>query len=287
MKNPTLQQAFDHMDQKVWPVTITPKTHRDYRYWFLRNLSHLAGKKLTAIKRADLVEIETHLCAEGKKVTFNRVKAVLSFIYGHMEKMEAIPQGVNPCRLVDYRKEEKRERYASEEELKNLYNLTDRVMEKNPTLAVFIRAMILTGARPTALQRLKWSDVKIQDNGTGFCLFDGKSGRETIILPEALMRDLANMDPREDGFVFGEYNYTRHWDKVREEINAPDLWLRDLRRTFATVGFSSGLDIGMVGELLNHTSLASTKVYAKLMPVKRIEAAEQVANTILATVKKA
>jgi site-specific recombinase XerD len=44
------------------------------------------------------------------------------------------------------------------------------------------------------------------------------------------------------------------------------------------VGFSAGVPIGAVGELLGHASAQTTKIYAKLMEDPALRAAESIAS---------
>jgi integrase len=80
--------------------------------------------------------------------------------------------------------------------------------------------------------------------------------------------------------------YQPLWEKVSAEAGCPDLWARDLRRTFATVGMSSGIKMDTISELLNHKSVQTTKLYAKLNDDARVEASSAISNKISEIVKR-
>lgn len=87
--------------------------------------------------------------------------------------------------------------------------------------------------------------------------------------------------PRVEGMTITGMKMPRTlWRRVREEAGCPDLWVRDWRRTFATLGYSDGVDMWTVGELLNHRSTETTKIYAKMMDTRRLEAVTRIADKI-------
>jgi integrase len=83
---------------------------------------------------------------------------------------------------------------------------------------------------------------------------------------------------REDGLIFGIKMPSHLWRKIRKEAGCEDLWARDSRRTFATIGMSNGVKMDTVSELLNHSSVQTTKTYAKLNGSARSQAVETIAS---------
>lgn len=214
----------------------------------------------------------------------NRSLEVLSRIYTFAEEDEIVPLGSNPCRLVDSFTERKRSRYGTEEELKKIGDGLRDALKTHRREATFIYVVALTGARPKKLESAKWSQV--QREGThGVLRFDGKNSAdsgesEVVILPGNALKLLESLPKRPDGLILGPTDYRPTWERIREKAGCPDLWLRDLRRTFASVGLSQGVGIDKIGELLNHRSAQTTKTYARLIPGARVVAAHQISKKI-------
>lgn len=236
---------------------------------------------------------EWHQSLNATPIKANRSLEVLSRLYRFAEEKELRAQGLNPCLLVKAFKEAKRKRYATEQELKKIGEILSRKSLDYPKASVFIYLLIFTGARPRSLERATWDMLKTVDvDGKTFGVlnFHGKTSHETgeeeqVIIPPHGM-ELINKLPKDSDFILGIKLPTPFWRVVRQEAGCPDLWARDLRRTFATTGLSSGKDIGVIGELLNHKTIQTTKIYAKLIDSKRLEAVSEIADKMTDILKK-
>ena len=214
----------------------------------------------------------------------NRSLEVLSRIYSFAEEDEIVSLGANPCRLVHAFTEKKRSRYGTEEELKKIGEALREELKAHPREATFCYVVALTGARPKKLAESRWDSIR-RESGHGILVFEGKgtadSGEaEVVVLPGIVLKLLESLPKREDRLIFGPIDYRPTWERIREKAGCPDLWLRDLRRTFASVGLSQGVGIDKIGELLNHRSAQTTKTYARLIPGARVVAAHQISRKI-------
>jgi integrase len=207
---------------------------------------------------------------------------VLSRIYSY-----GIEEGLlqnNPCRGIKAFTEKKRRRYAKEEELVSLGKILLAKMTTHPLQVAFVLLVALTGARPWSLFRLRRQDLYRRGNA-GVLYFRGKSSEdsgedESLILPEFLLELIEKLPVRDDGLLLGEVKYRAFWDLVRKKIGCNDLRLRDLRRTFGSMGLSDGVSLNLIGELLNHKSLQTTMNYAKLFDSVRVQASLRISNRI-------
>lgn len=228
---------------------------------------------------------EWHQSLNVTPIRANRGLEVLSRMFRFAEEKEYRPQGLNPCLLVKAFKEAKRKRYATEQELKKIMAILIRDAVTNPRASAFLYLLIFTGARPRSLERATWNMLKtheVDGRFFGVLTFDGKTTEETgeqevVVLPPSAMAIVEKL-PKTSDKILGIQMPSVYWNKVRIEAGCPDLWARDLRRTFATVGMGEGAEIGVIGELLNHKTTQTTKIYAKLVDAKRIEAVSQIAN---------
>ena len=211
---------------------------------------------------------------------------VLSSLFTFAERYDLRPVGSNPCGLIRPFRQRKRGRYATPEEIARLGARLEAHRAQYPREVAFVSLLMLVGCRPSVLLRAKRADL------VGDILrVKGKTYHETgemdeVAFPEAAMEIVYALPTREDGLLLGGPYPRPFWEKIRREAKVPDLWLRDSRRTFATTGLSQGVGIGVIGELLNHRSAQTTKVYAKLVTTTRLEAANQVAGFIVSHMKR-
>lgn len=241
---------------------------------------HLDARK---VKISDVRIFHRSLAA--KPVTANRCLEVLGRVYTLAEEFEILPQGSNPCRLVRAYGERKRTRYATRAEIHRVSALLALYKPRFPLEVAFIRLLMLTGARPRSIARARRDELEVVE-GMAFLRFDGKTTvatgeDEVVAIPDKAMREVVDPLPiRGDGLLIGDVKYRNFWQKIQVEASCQDLWIRDWRRTFATVGLSTGVNLAVIGELLNHQSTQTTKTYAKLLPGARHAAVAQIASEI-------
>lgn len=239
-----------------------------------------------AIIKVDYAGVHAlHHSLRGTPTEANRTLAVLSRILRIAERLGERTVGSNPCPLVDRYRETSRQRYASIDEIGRIAPLLSTASQAHPREAAFLWLLLLTGARPSEIEAATWGDFTENPDGTATVrLQDGKTGHRTIFLPAqavAVLRSLPDKAKTLTGAKFPR----RLWQDIRRQAGCPDLWARDLRRTFATVGMSNGISAGMVGELLGHKSAQTTKIYAKLMQQPAQDAAAAIAGKIQDLIK--
>lgn len=218
---------------------------------------------------------------EGAPYAGNRSLAVLSTMFNHAEARLGKPQHTNPCSRVQGFAERKRKRFATPDEIAAIGRILRKKEAAYPQQVAFLYLLMFSGARPRSIERLTWAQIAEKDiDGVtvGVMSFEGKTGDEVVILPPQAMTVLKRLPRTAEGTVTGIKLPKWFWNEVRTEAGCPDLWARDWRRTFATVGMSGGYDMGLISELLNHKNTQTTKIYAKLMDNVRIDAAAGIAK---------
>lgn len=229
-----------------------------------------------------------HASYAATPYTGNRALSVLARMFRFAEEQEIRKQHSNPCNLVKYFPERKRKRYASKEEIARIFEALEKRAKQRPTAVAFLYLLIFTGSRPRAIERATWEQLKefeIDGQKYGMLTLEGKAtaktGQEdTVILPPQAMKAL-NRLPRVEGWTITGINIpSLLWREIRKEAGCEDLWARDWRRTFATVGNSNGMSMSVIGEVLNHRSTQTTKTYAKVLEDKKLETVAAIANQI-------
>lgn len=225
-----------------------------------------------------------HRSMSSTPIVANRALEVVNRLFVFAQEEGLLPLGMNPCRLVKAFTEKSRTRYATQAELGAIGVELFRQSRRYPREVAFCRLLVLTGCRPLSLQQV--SRKALTEHGDiGILRFRGKTSEMTgdeemvILAPEA-MRLIRDLPVRSDGLLLGPVSYRRFWERVRKKAGCPDLWLRDLRRTFATVGLNSGLQKELIGALLNHRHATTTDRYARVMPAPQIAAARSVGGEV-------
>ena len=201
----------------------------------------------------------------------NRALEVLSKIYSYSIEEELIER--NPCINVKAFTEKKRKKVASREDLKTilkiLYDLANNRDHVNCPAALSILCLFYTGTRPSVLDNLRWNySISNSSSGTNFALPGKMSAtfgeNEKIFIPNQVLNLLPKpLDP--DDKMFDTSRIRQLWQYIVSHLDSKetDLWVRDARKTFASIGLSEGISIDLIGETLNHKSAQTTKIYAQ------------------------
>ena len=194
----------------------------------------------------------------------------------------------NPCLSIKKFPKVKRNRYATADEIKKIGHFLEDNFRRDPYRSLYLYLILTTGTRPSAIPRLMWKNLIIKKNAegkeVGVISFYGKTTaktgeEETLIIPPKTLAMIKKI-PQTSEYILPINMPQKLWEQIKKKFNCHDLWARDLRRTYATVGLSGGVSLSEVGELLNHKCWDTTKIYAKLMMNKRIESAMAVAKNL-------
>ena len=244
---------------------------RDRRAWDRCVLPKLGKRRVRDVNRADVARLMTEM-AETPAMA-NKVLTLLSKAFNLAEVWGWRPEGSNPCRHVSRYKEETRDRYLSESELRRLggvLNFFQSAQAMCPYAIAAIRLLILTGCRSAEILGLRWEEVDFERK----CLrlLDSKTGKRTVFLNEPAIEILASLEPQGDnphvvpGEKTGSHRSTLQpiWDRIRDAAEIKDVRIHDLRHTFASFGVNGGQNLAVVGRLLGHRKITTTQRYAHL-----------------------
>jgi len=222
----------------------------------------------------------------GGEGTASRTLRLLSSIlsFGVREGLLA----ANPALGVEKTPDRALERFLSPEEMRRLGEaLSDLDAQGAPSAGLaIIRMLALSGARKGEIEKLKWSEV---DLNTGFLrLARSKTGAKLIPITgpmRAILEERAKL-PATD-YVFESADKETYfqgtpklWVRVRELAALEDVRLHDLRHSAASFGLAGGLGLEVIGKLLGHTDIKTTRRYAHLSEGHVRAAAESMADGI-------
>lgn len=240
-----------------------------------RHIDPQIGKVLVKnVKYSDVLAVHSALSATPYQA--NRAVAVLSKMLNHAERLELRPLGSNPCRHIERCRENGRGRYATPSEIARLGAIMEEKFGRYPREIAFLYLLLFSGARPSEIARATWDQL----DGNVLRIENGKTGRRTVFLPGQAMAIIDRL-PRDSRTITGLTGVPRRiWSEIRAAAGCPDLWARDFRRTFTTVGLSDGVSMGVLGEILGQKSEQTTKIYAKLIDETAKKTVSSIANRI-------
>ena len=260
----------------------------------------LGTKPAAQVVRADVARMHRSI-GQTHPTTANRTVAWLKAAYAHSIRTGRLPASCqNPASGLTLNREQRRERYLSEEEYKRLgatlalaeseglpWATDDKKQTKqlpkgahttklDPAAVGAIRLLLLTGARLREILLLEWQMVDL-DRGLIF-LPDSKTGRKTLVLGGAALAVLRGL-PRVCPYVIpgaptlgpnGTVVYRpradlkKPWARVTQHAKLDGLRLHDLRHSFASIGAGAGMGLPIIGALLGHADSKTTARYAHL-----------------------
>lgn len=279
----TLADVWQRLSLEKWP---TPKIDDwdDVVHCHWRNhLEPQFGKRRVASITLEDVEAR-HKAMRAIPRAANQVKILLNQLLTAAERWKMRPLNSNPCHLVKPYPAVKRKRFASLTELQAIGAALERRRGANdPRTAgavAFVYCMLFSGARPSEIAWATPSMVKPLPNGCGRLFIpDGKTGERIVFLPAQAMRALSTLPADRKTLTGLKWVPRGLWKQIQTEANCPDLWFRDLRRTFATVGLSHGQGKDVIGKLIGDQESA-TDIYALLMEHTAMDAASAVADSM-------
>lgn len=286
----TVRQLVERFLREHVDAKRKPRTAAHYRYVLNDHiLPDLGPLAVDAVTRDDVEAL--HLRMKATPTTANRALAVLSKMFNLAEAWRLRPLQSNPCYRIERYPERARDRFYSDDELKEIgAALADA--ERVGTIAdgaiAALRLLALTGCRASEILELRWADV---DLAAGVLrLTDAKAGARTVPLGApaiALLRGLPRIGERvvsgrRPGSPLTLPALEAAWKKVRTAAGLSNARIHDLRHTVGTYAGQAGLNAFTVRDVLGHKGLAMTGRYvsADTAPLRR--AADEVAGRVAA-----
>ena len=285
---PTMRALGERFLKEYVPNHCKQSTAAEYRRSVELFINPRIGKlRVPDVQRSDIAALHHDLRETPYQA--NRTLGVLSKIFNLAELWELRPDGSNPCRHVKRFKEEKRERFLSDEEYQRLGSALREIEQERsetPAAIAAIRLLMLTGCRLSEIQKLRWEHVDLEAGELK--LPETKTGAKVVHLGEPAIAVLRGIERGGDNpWVIAGRKEDSHltdlqhpWRRIRARAGLDDLRIHDLRHSFASGGLLVGEGLPMIGKLLGHTQVQTTARYAHLAndPVK--SAANRIANRI-------
>ena len=224
-------------------------------------------KKLNQIKRRDIEKF--HSGFPHMRVNQNRMLSLISHIYTKAIEWEYIE--VNPAQGVRKKKEEKRSRYLSKEEINRLLAVLDSFPYKNVSQA--LKIILFTGSRRGEVLGATWNQFNFEKKIWIKPLQKTKQRRtEYIPINDETLAVLMEMKKTRNGlFLFPSDSKEGHmldfkssWKNICKLAKLEDVRVHDLRHTYASLLVNNGISLSVIGRLLGHSNVSTTARYAHL-----------------------
>ena len=224
----------------------------------------------------------------GGEGTASRTVGLLGGIFSYAIKTKL--RADNPVQGVQRYRDNSSERFPTPEELTRLGRAlaeAEKAGENQKAIAA-LRLLALTGCRKTEILSLEWQSIDFERSY--FVLPDSKTGRRVVRIGAAALSVLADI-PRmaNSPFVFPGERLDRFyvglpkvWKRIRERAGLNDLRLHDLRHGFASFAAAGGDSLLVIGALLGHRDVATTRRYAHLVDDVLQASADRVSGRISA-----
>ena len=226
--------------------------------------------------------------------TVNRYASSISAVFRWAGKRRLCPRIFNPARELEWRPESSgRENFMTPSELEAWIAAAP---DHFRTMALFYAR---TGVRRDEARMLRWDSVDFARRVVRIKSADAKNGmaREIVMTPD--LADALDRCARKRGsseFVFchrgrpwsTHRQYTAFRATVRDATAIPEakrdqLRLHDIRHTVGAILASNGVSLEVIGKLLGHKSLESSRRYAHIMPSAIAHAADVLAAAVPAS----
>jgi integrase len=278
----TLNGFFD--EHYLPHCEATTRGHRHVRLTYDKHLRDTLGP-MTWREITPLVVkawLRNQVQKKLKHTTINKHIFLVNRLFRTVRDWGALPEGApQPPFLRKLPTGDYRQRFLSKGEIIRLLGECGKI--NHPYLQLFIRFLLLTGARKGEARTMRWCDV---DATTGVWRVPvSKNGRSRrIMLSPAALDTLEEVRRRSlilglrvapDCHVFTNpatgtcyHGFHIAFFKARDAAGLSEVRIHDLRHTYASLLINNGVSLYEVQELLGHSSVAMTQRYAHLAPNK-------------------
>ena len=273
--------TLENLINEVMETKKKIKTARNYATLLnrLENFNKsLLTKKLTYLNSHHIEQFIKHLTTfknpNGKVLSSNSIREYLITLkscFNYAVKKEYLIR--NPMNKIDLPVyQEKEKDFLSISELKQLENIEVKPNQKE-SLRSFLLACY-TGLRISDVKKLSYEDIT--ENGLKAQM--KKTGKFNYIpLSQKAKELISTKILNHSGLVFNlpsEPIINRHLKIIfkNAKINKSKVSFHMSRHTFATIALTIGIDLKTVSELLGHSHVSMTEIYAKIVNEKKVDA---------------
>lgn len=171
--------------------------------------------------------------------------------------------------------------YLTEDELKNLFGSIDVATEKGKRNLVLLTLLYDTAARASEIINLKLEDINLEEK---YIILNGKGNKKRVVpimeQTKQLLISYFNQMNRNFGYVFQKNGKPMNDRFIRDVLNKcytgnKNITPHAFRHSRAVHLLDHGVNIVYIQELLGHTSIETTRIYATVIEKTKFEAIEK------------
>ena len=290
----TLEAFFDLKYYAFIQATKRRSKH-DF-YLFNKHIRPVLGAKLlNDISSEDIDHWMLHQMEVGyKSGTVNKHASMLNRTlniavhWGYLEKNAFKGAAIRKLPVGDYV-----QRFLTRNEISQLLSACKQ--STHPYLYLFVKLLLLTGARKSELRLAKWKDI--DDDKMQLFVAISKSGRSRKIMLSnqavkvldkvRLRTDALGLPTTRDDWLFPNPRTRKPYTSfhlaffaARKHAGLNTVRVHDLRHTYASLLINNGASIYEVRQLLGHYHISMTERYAQLFPNTLKDRVNIIASTI-------
>ena len=290
----TLNEFFD---QKYYAFAQATKRKSQHDlYLFNKHIRPVLGVKLLANISSEDIDIWMLQQMENKykASTVNKHAAMLNRIFniavhwGYLNKNAFKGAAIRKLPVGDYV-----QRFLTRHEISQLLSACKQ--STHPYLYLFVKLLLLTGARKSELRLAKWRDIDADKMQLFVAISKGGRSRKVQLSAAALVvldqvrarTEALGLATTRDSWIFTnsrtQLPYTSFhiaFFRARDKAYLPTVRIHDLRHTYASLLINNGASIYEVQQLLGHYHISMTERYAQLFPNTLQDRVNIIAGTI-------
>lgn len=227
-------------------------------------------RRLCDISPRDVQTYHVEVANKLSQSTANRHLMLLSKTFSLAQQWGSLGNSTNPCVGIKQFKENiKPLPQLKHVDIAPLFQAMDE--DLNQVAIACLKLMLLTGARRTEAQSMRWSDLDLE---AGFwTISETKSGKTHIVhLNDAARAVLTAIPHTGSPFVFpSRYdlnkclnNPRKAFDRCLQKAGLPHMRIHSLRHSFCSFAVAAGASLYQVQLLVGHRSVSTTTRYSHL-----------------------
>jgi integrase len=246
---------------------LAEKTKLEYNKIFNGYLSSWSNRKISKITSQEVIALHMKI-GQNHRHMANRIKALLSSMYNFATKDKSISIK-NPAAEIQNYPEDERDRFLHNDEIPEFF----KALEQEPSLTMhhYFLVSLFTGVRKKDVLSMRWDQINL--GRREWKIITKGNSRQTVTLsPEVcdILEDRQEL-PEKSEWVFPGNSKSGHlvepkkaWKNLLDRAKLKDLRIHDLRRTLGSWQAINGSSLQVIGKSLNHKSLKSTAIYARV-----------------------
>lgn len=258
---------------------------RHAKFW----IEKLGSYRISAVTRAQIIEIRDQMATQRAPATVNRYLATLRHAFSIAE-LDWEWANKSPTKRIMLSEPRGRDRHLDNDEVRSL--LAASKSSDHPHLYAMVLIALTTGARYGEIEGLTWVDIDLKKGRAVLQETKNTDKRLIVLVPQVTnaLREVRKIRRIDSDAVFGRINpdgrrtfpsFRNAWLAALNQAEIDNFRFHDLRHTFASRMAMRGHSLPEIAGALGHRTLAMVQRYAHLTEGHVHSAMESTALSVL------